>query len=65
MSIITEAMARAALAAEAKRLGVEPYQLEMARAVPTETIQALVNDLRRPSCGGSAGGLGHGGYGAV
>jgi hypothetical protein len=44
---MTEAMARAALEREAQRLGIEPWQLEMARAVPDETIRGLVQDLRR------------------
>jgi len=46
MSIITEAMARAALEREARARGIEPWQLEMARAVPDETVRAIVKDLR-------------------
>jgi len=47
MSIITEALARAAMEREAKRLGVEPWQLEMARAVPDSVMRDIVNDFRR------------------
>ena len=47
MSIITEALARAALEREAKRLGVEPWQLEMARAVGDADVRGIVNDFRR------------------
>jgi hypothetical protein len=47
MTTIDEARRQAALVAEAKRLGVEPFQLEMARAVGTDVVRDIVKDLRR------------------
>jgi hypothetical protein len=38
----------ARLAAEARAQGVEPWAGEMARAVPTDLVRALVSDARRP-----------------
>jgi hypothetical protein len=42
-----EALSRAQLEAEARRLGVEPWQLEMARAVPDNVMRSIVADFRR------------------
>jgi hypothetical protein len=47
MSIMEQEQRQAALAAEARRLGLEPWQLEMARAVPTDVVRSIVSDLRR------------------
>jgi hypothetical protein len=42
-----EARKAAELEAEARRLGIPAWQLEMARAVPTSVIQDIVADNRR------------------
>jgi hypothetical protein len=47
MSIADEARAQAALEAEARRLGVQPFELRMARAVPDDVMRDIVADQRR------------------
>jgi hypothetical protein len=44
---VDDAKKQAEEAAEARRLGIQPYELAMARAVPTDLVQAIVNDNRR------------------
>jgi hypothetical protein len=44
---VEEARAAEKLEAEARRLGIPSWQLEMSRAVPTELVQAIVADNRR------------------
>jgi hypothetical protein len=45
--IAEEAQAQAELEAEARRLGVQPFELRMARAVPDDVMRGIVRDQRR------------------
>jgi len=47
MSSMSEALARAQLEAEARRLGLQPWQLEMAQAVGDGLVRDLVQDFKR------------------
>jgi hypothetical protein len=47
MSIADEAREQAALEAEARRLGVQPFELRMMRAVPDDVMRGIVRDQRR------------------
>ena len=46
MTTVDEARRAAALAEEARRLGIEPWQLDMANAVPTDVLRDIVADSR-------------------
>ena len=46
MTTVDEAERQAAREAQARRIGVEPWQLEMATAVPTNLIQDVVREQR-------------------
>jgi len=52
---MSEALARAQLEAEAKRLGIQPWELEMARATPTNVVRDVVRDLRNGPAQRSSG----------
>jgi hypothetical protein len=44
---VADAKRLAALEAEARRLGLQVWELELARAVPTDEVQQIVKDFRR------------------